>query len=89
MKTMLRLVAWLGRKAQGRLNVIEDREALERALKPGTLVVLSKCKCKSDHCGIWRIEHYNLDANDYKVVREGDGAKDYAKLDSMEIVSTT
>lgn len=86
MKGILRLVAWLGQKAQDRLSVIEEREARAKALRPGTLVTLGKCRCSGKHEGTWRIDEYIFHADDYRIVRCEDGVVDFSKLDAMEIV---
>jgi len=85
MKMLLRLVAWLGAKAQEKLVRWEREEALRTALPSGTFVWINKCPCGQDHRGIWEIERYDVEANDYRIVH-ADGRSDYAKRDVMEIV---
>jgi len=86
MRGILKLVAWLGGKAQDKLNAIEEREAREKALKPGTVVTLGKCRCSAKHEGTWRVDQYNFDADDYRIVRCENGEVDFAKLDALEVV---
>lgn len=88
MKWFLKLIAWIGSKAHAKFSKIEEREARANALTPGTLVVLSRCPCPYDNSGVWRIDEYMHDAGDYRIIRQGDGARDYARREVMELVQT-
>ena len=87
-KAFLRFVAWIGFRANAKLVEIEKREAAKCALKPGTLVTLDRCKCRmGDHSGVWRIDHYDPDANDYKIISCQDGRSAYAIHDVMDVAA--
>lgn len=86
MKALLRFVAWVGRKAQQRLDQIKEREARAKALAPGTLVRLC-CPCPYDHSGTWMVDKYLFESNDYRIVRVGDGKHDYATRDVLVVIS--
>lgn len=85
MKMILRFLERIGTWAHGRLLKIEEHEAKAAALPPGTCVTLSRCRCPYDHSGIWQIVEFFFDAGDYKIVRIGDGKRDYATRDIMEV----
>jgi hypothetical protein len=89
MKPILRLLRNIGNWAHGLLLKAEERELLANALPIGTTVDLSHCQCpyKDAHEGVWKIERYNLDANDYKIVRISDGKCDFALRESMRLTS--
>jgi hypothetical protein len=89
MKILLRLLDRMGAWARTRLSQIEEREARASALEPGICVTLSKCRCPYDHAGLWEIVEFNVDAGDYKIVRLGDGKRDYATRDIMEVSGMT
>lgn len=86
MKTLLRLLSKLGDWAQGKLNVIEKRDALQRALSPGFLVTLENCKCPYEHDdSLWVVDRFDADAGDYRILRMSDGKVDFARRESLTI----
>ena len=90
MKTILRLLADIGRWANNKLVATEEREAVAASLQKGVIVKISNCPCPYavDHDGLWVIDRYNPDPDDYRIVRMSDGKSDYAKREVMEVVGS-
>ena len=70
---LLSVLVRLGEWAQRRYYAIDCRRRIAIAIPPGTLVKLD-CRCPDRrHEGIWTIDRYDVEANDYRLTREKKG----------------